>query len=71
MLISFSIKRAGVYESAKVAEALAATKDFQAVTGKTSLDASHDAVKSAVKVYLLIYILYSKPAGIAKESMDK
>ena len=34
----------------KVAEALAATKDFQAVTGKTSLDASHDAVKSAVIV---------------------
>ena len=50
MLLADSIKRAGVYESAKVAEALAATKDFQAVTGKTSLDASHDAVKSAVIV---------------------
>lgn len=49
-LLADSIKRAGVYESAKVAEALAATKDFQAVTGKTSLDASHDAVKSAVIV---------------------
>lgn len=50
MLLADSIKRAGVYESAKVSEALAATKDFQAVTGKTSLNASHDAVKSAVIV---------------------
>ena len=45
-----SIKRAGVYEPAKVSAALAATKDFKAVTGKTSLNATHDAVKSAVIV---------------------
>ena len=50
MLKLISKNLTGVYESAKVAEALAATKDFQAVTGKTSLDASHDAVKSAVIV---------------------
>lgn len=50
MLMADSITRAGAYDSAKVAEALAATKDFAAVTGKTSLNATHDAVKSAVIV---------------------
>lgn len=50
MLLADSIKRAGVYESAKVSAALAATKDFSAVTGKTSINESHDAVKSAVIV---------------------
>ncbi len=50
ILMVDSIKRAGVYEPAKVSAALAATKDFKAVTGKTSLNATHDAVKSAVIV---------------------
>lgn len=50
ILMVDSIKRAGVYEPAKVSAALAATKDFEAVTGKTSLNATHDAVKSAVIV---------------------
>ena len=43
-----AIKRANSTESAKIREALAATKDFPAVTGSTTLNATHDAVKSAV-----------------------
>ena len=47
-LMADAIKRAGSTDGAKVSAALAATKDFSAVTGKTSLNATHDAVKSAV-----------------------
>jgi branched-chain amino acid transport system substrate-binding protein len=47
-LMADAIKRAGSTDGAKVSAALAATKDFPAVTGKTSLNATHDAVKSAV-----------------------
>ena len=43
-----AIKRAGSTDAAKIREALAATKDFEGVTGKLTLNASHDAVKSAV-----------------------
>ena len=43
-----AIKRANSTEPAKIREALAATKDFPAITGATTLNASHDAVKSAV-----------------------
>lgn len=43
-----AIKRANSAEPAKIREALAATKDFPAVTGKTSINESHDAVKAAV-----------------------
>lgn len=43
-----AIKRAGSTEGAKVRAALAATKDFPCVTGKTTLDAKRDASKSAV-----------------------
>lgn len=47
-LMCKAIETAGSDDGAKVAEALAATKDFAAVTGKTSLNGNHDAVKSAV-----------------------
>ncbi len=47
-LIADAIKRAGSPESAKVSAALANTKSFKAVTGETSLNDKHDAVKSAV-----------------------
>lgn len=47
-LMADAITRAGSTDGAKVSAALAATKDFPAVTGKTSLNATHDAVKSAV-----------------------
>lgn len=43
-----TIAKAGVYDAAKITGILAATKDFNAVTGKTSLNETHDAVKSAV-----------------------
>lgn len=43
-----AIKRASSTEPAKIREALAATKDFPAITGATTLNATHDAVKSAV-----------------------
>lgn len=43
-----TITKAGVYDAAKITEILAATKDFNAVTGKTSLNETHDAVKNAV-----------------------
>ena len=43
-----AIKRANSTDPAKIREALAASKDFPAVTGSTTLNATHDAVKSAV-----------------------
>lgn len=43
-----AIKRANSAEPEKIKEALAATKEFPAITGATSLNATHDAVKSAV-----------------------
>ncbi len=43
-----AIRRAGSTDPAKLKEALAATKDFAGVTGKTTLDAQHNATKGAV-----------------------
>ena len=43
-----AIKRANSAESAKIRDALAATKDVATVTGSTTLNATHDAVKNAV-----------------------
>jgi branched-chain amino acid transport system substrate-binding protein len=43
-----AIKRAGTTEGPKVREALAATKDFDGATGKTTLNAQRDADKAAV-----------------------
>lgn len=43
-----AMKRANSAEPEKIREALAATKDFMAITGATTLNATHDAVKSAV-----------------------
>jgi len=43
-----AIKRANSTDSAKIREALAATKDFQGVTGSLTLNEKHDAIKSAV-----------------------
>ena len=51
-LMADAIKRAGSADSAKVAAALAETKSFKAVTGETSLNDKHDAVKSAVIIEL-------------------
>ena len=43
-----AIRRAGSTDPAKLKEALASTKDFPGVTGKTTLDAQRNATKGAV-----------------------
>jgi len=48
MVLIDAIKRAGTPEGAKLREALAATKDYPGLTGKTTLDAQRNATKSAV-----------------------
>lgn len=48
-----AIKRANSTEPGKIREALAATKDFPAVTGATTLNNTHDAVKSAVIIEMV------------------
>ncbi len=47
-LLVDAIKRANSTDKAKIQAALAATKDFPAVTGATTLNETHDALKSAV-----------------------
>ena len=48
VILADAIKRAGSTDGAKVQAALAATKDFDAVTGKITLNAQRDAEKAAV-----------------------
>jgi len=48
MVLIDAIKRAGTAEGPKLREALAATKDYDGLTGKTTLDAQRNATKSAV-----------------------
>ncbi len=48
MLLADAIRRAGSTEGPKLRDALAATKDFPAVTGRTSIDEHRNATKSAV-----------------------
>jgi branched-chain amino acid transport system substrate-binding protein len=48
MILADAIKRAGTTESAKLRDAIATTKDFAGVTGKTTLDANRNANKAAV-----------------------
>ena len=48
MILADAIKRAGTTESVKLRDAIAATKDYQGITGKISIDASRNASKSAV-----------------------
>jgi branched-chain amino acid transport system substrate-binding protein len=48
LVLADAIKRAGSTAGPQVRDALAATKDFPCVTGKTTLDARRDASKSAV-----------------------
>ena len=51
-VLADAIKRAGGTESAKLKDAINATKDFPGVTGKITLDASRNAVKPAVVLSL-------------------
>lgn len=48
IVLAEAMKRASSTEGPKVRDALAATKDFDAVTGRITLSAQRDAVKSAV-----------------------
>ncbi len=48
MILADAIKRAGGTDGPKLRDALAATKNFDAVSGRISIDAKRDATKSAV-----------------------
>ena len=48
MVLADAIKRAGTTDSLKLRDAIAATKDYDGLTGKTTLDAQRNATKSAV-----------------------
>ena len=47
-VLADAMKRAGTTDGAKVRDALAATKDFEGVTGRTIMDAQRNATKPAV-----------------------
>jgi branched-chain amino acid transport system substrate-binding protein len=48
MILADAIKRAGTTESGKLRDAIAATKDYQGVTGRITLDEKRNASKPAV-----------------------
>ena len=48
MVLADAIKRAGTTERAALRDAIAATKDYEGLTGKTTLNAQRDATKPAV-----------------------
>jgi branched-chain amino acid transport system substrate-binding protein len=48
MVLADAMKRAGTTEEPKLRDAIAATKGYSGVTGKTTLDASRNATKPAV-----------------------
>jgi len=48
LVLGDAIKRAGSTEGQKIRDALAATKDFEAVTGKITINEKRDATKAAV-----------------------
>jgi branched-chain amino acid transport system substrate-binding protein len=50
LVLADAIRRAGSADPTKIRDALAATKDFPAVTGNITIDAQRNASKSAVIV---------------------
>jgi branched-chain amino acid transport system substrate-binding protein len=48
LILADAIQRAGSVESDKIRDALAATKDFEGVTGRITIDDNRDASKAAV-----------------------
>ncbi len=52
MVLADAMKRAGTTESAKLRDAIAATKDFSGASGKFSLNADRDAVKALVFIQI-------------------
>lgn len=65
VLIVEAVKASGDGTSEKIKEALAATKDVQAVTGKLSLDANHNPIKGAAILEMVegkqVYKTYVNP----------
>ncbi|MDO7786178.1 ABC transporter substrate-binding protein [Desulforamulus aquiferis] len=65
VLIVEAIKNSGDGTPEKIKEALAATKDVQAVTGKLSLDANHNPIKGAAILEMVdgkqVYKTYVNP----------
>lgn len=49
-LLADAIERAGSADPVKIKEALEATKDFEGITGKMSVDANHNPVKNIVVI---------------------
>ena len=50
MVLADAIKRAGTTDGAKLRAAIAATKNYEGVTGKTTIDAHRNATKAAVVI---------------------
>ncbi|MDB6126057.1 MAG: ethanolamine utilization protein EutJ [Pedosphaera sp.] len=50
MVLADAIKRAGTTDGPKLRDAIATTKDYVGVTGKTTLDANRNATKAAVVI---------------------
>jgi branched-chain amino acid transport system substrate-binding protein len=50
MVLADAIKRAGTTEHTELRKAIAATKDYEGVTGKTTIDAHRNATKAAVVI---------------------
>ena len=50
MVLADAIKRAGTTDHSKLRAAIAATKNFNGVTGKTTLDSNRNATKAAVVI---------------------
>jgi branched-chain amino acid transport system substrate-binding protein len=50
MVLADAIKRAGTTEGPKVRDALAATKNYNGITGSITIDKHRNATKSAVVV---------------------
>jgi len=48
LLVFDAVKRAGSADRQAITDALAATRDFEGVTGKFSIDGNHNAVKGLV-----------------------
>lgn len=65
MLVVDAIERAGSFEPAKIRDAIAATKDFQGVTGSITINTTGDAVKDAVVLEVkdgkFVYLTTVKP----------
>jgi branched-chain amino acid transport system substrate-binding protein len=48
MILADAIRRAGTTDAAPLRDAIAATRDYQAITGRITLDENRNASKSAV-----------------------